>query len=292
MRQESGQQARLVAVMGATGGAGATTVAAHLACALAMQQRPVLAIDLSPANALRLFYGMAWAQEQGWARQLLAGQAWQEAAWRDSRGRAFMPFGALPDDAAAEQLAHTLRAHPRWLRDRLDEIQLAPGTIVVCDCPIAPASLRDQALTAADLALLVCAPDTLSYAQATGRIERGWGEAKGLSEAAHTGFPPETAIVLNGHDPARRLDRDIALLLRSGYRSVFAPTLVHRDESLREALACKQTVFDFAPTSQAAHDCAALATWTLARLGQIEARAAGRPLRDAATRWPDQENAA
>lgn len=278
--------------MGATGGAGATTVAAHLACALAVQQRPVLAIDLSPANALRLFYGMAWAQEQGWARQLLAGQAWQDAAWRDSQGRTFMPFGALRDDAAVDRLVQTLRAHPRWLRDRLDEIQLAPDTIVVCDCPTAPAALRDQALAAADLALLVCAPDTLSYAQATGRIERGWGEAKGLSEAPHSGLPPETAIVLNGHDPARRLDRDIALLLRSGYRSVFAPTLVHRDESLREALACKQTVFDFAPTSQAAHDCAALATWTLARLGQIEARAAGRPQPDDLASWPDLGSAA
>ncbi|MFO6418800.1 cellulose biosynthesis protein BcsQ [Hylemonella sp. W303a] len=292
MRQGLGPQVRVVAVMGATGGAGATTVAAHLACALASQKRPVLAIDLSPTNALRLFYGMDWSQEQGWARQMLAGEAWQDAAWRDSRGRAFMPFGALPDDAAAERLAQTLRAHPRWLRDRLDEIQFAPGTVVVCDCPIAPAALRDQALTAADLALMVCAPDTLSYAQATGRIERGWAGAKGMSDAPSTGPSSETAIVLNGHDPARRLDRDIALLLRTGYKSVFAPTLVHRDESLREALACKQTVFDFAPTSQAAHDCAALATWTLARLGQIEARVAGRLAGEARTHGPDLERPA
>ncbi|WP_138922425.1 cellulose biosynthesis protein BcsQ [Hylemonella gracilis] len=287
MSQESGQHVRLVAVMGATGGAGATTVAAHLACALALQKRPVLAIDLSPANALRLFYGMEWAEEQGWARQLLAEQAWHDAAWRDSQGRAFVPFGALRDDAATERLAQTLRAHPRWLRDRLEETELDPGTIVVCDCPIAAAALRDQALTAADLALLVCAPDTLSYAQATRRIERGWEGAVGMPGAPDTGRPPETAIVLNGHDPARLLDRDIALLLRTGYKSVFAPTLVHRDESLREALACKQTVFDVAPASQAAHDCAALATWTLARLGQIEARAAGRPLPAAPANWPD-----
>jgi chromosome partitioning protein len=254
---------RLVAIMGATGGAGATTAVAHLASALAAQQRTALAIDFCPGNALRLHFGMAWAEEGGWARQLLDGQAWQAAAWRDSQGRLFLPFGALEEDAALPGLAQWLGERPGWFRERLGELQLAPDAVVVCDCLASPSPWRAQVLAAADLVLILCAPDTLSYAHATRLVDRARHHVAGSRPL------PELAIVLNGFDPARRLDRDIALLLRTQYKPAFSPALVHRDESLREALACKQTVFDFAPRSQAAHDYAALATWTLARLGQI-----------------------
>lgn len=254
---------RVVAVLGATGGAGATTTVAHLASALAAQQRTALALDVCPANALRLHFGMAWAEEGGWARHVLDGQDWQTAAWRDSQGRHFLPFGALDEGRALAGLAQWLGERPGWLRDRLGELQFEDGAVVVCDAPAAPSAWRDQVLAAADLVLMLCAPDTLSYAHATRFVDRA--RHQGASGRAS----PEVAIVLNGFDPARQLDSDIALLLRTQYKPVFSPVLVHRDESLREALACKQTVFDFAPRSQAAHDHAALGTWALARLGQI-----------------------
>jgi cellulose synthase operon protein YhjQ len=249
---------KVVAVIGVTGGAGATTTAASLSAALALQKRATLAFDFCATNVLRLHFGMSWADESGFAVQLLRGQDWHAAAWRDGKNRPFVPFGALADDAELERLTQWLRERPRWFKEQLASVQLEADTIVVCDCPLMPSALRDQVLAAADLALLVCAPDTVSYARTTHIVAA-------TTQAARV---PKALIVLNGFDSARRLDRDIALLLRTQYRQVFSPVLVHRDESLREALACKQTVFDFAPASQAAYDHAALATWTLARLGQ------------------------
>ncbi|MGJ4748592.1 cellulose biosynthesis protein BcsQ, partial [Leptospira sp. SA-E8] len=229
-------------------------------------ERAALALDFSPVNALRLHFGMAWAAGGGWAGQVLQNRDWHTAAWRDGQGRHFLPFGTLDDDAALERLTRWLRERPRWLRDQLAAVQLEPGTVVVCDCPLAPSALRDQVLAAADMLVLVCAPDSLSYASATHMAGLAAEARRRHAGSEHPG--PAATIVLNGFDPSRRLDRDIALLLRTQYKSVFSPVIVHRDESLREALACKQTVFDFAPGSQAAYDYTALATWTLARLGQ------------------------
>jgi cellulose biosynthesis protein BcsQ len=125
-----------------------------------------------------------------------------------------------------------------------------------------PHALREQVLAVADLVLLVCSPDSLAYACATR-----------IASDVHHAHGPSTMIVLNGFDSSRRLDRDISVLLRTQHKQSFSPVIVHRDESLREALACKQMVFDFAPSSQSAYDFSALATWTLARLGHEETRA-------------------
>lgn len=250
---------KVVAVMGAVGGAGSTTVAAQLAAALGIQKRPVLGIDFCPENLLRLHFGMAWNDGSGFAANLMSGHDWHTAAYRSNSGLDFVPFGLLRSDDELERLAGWFKQEPDWFREQLSAIQAHPDTIVVCDCPRIPAPLAAQALSAADLVLLVMPPDTVSYALATRMAH---------SVAAQDG--PETMIVLNGFDPMRRMDRDIAVLLRSQHRSVFSPVVVHRDESLREALACKQSIFDFAPSAQSAYEFAALATWTVAHLGQAQ----------------------
>ena len=252
---------KLIAVIGVVGGAGATTTVAHLAGALSLQKRHALSFDFCPTNFLRLHFGMSWADNGGFAASLMQGEDWHAAAYHSAGGLCFVPFGTLENEAALERLTERLNASPQWLKSELAAIQTDDDTIVVCDCPLAPGALRDQVLAAADLVLLICRPDTLGYAEAT-RIAR----------AAQTEHAPATMIVLNGFDPSRRLDRDIAVLLRTQYKQFFAPVIVHRDEAVREAIACKQMVFEFAPASQAAYDFSALATWTLARLGQQEER--------------------
>lgn len=253
---------KVVAVLSAIGGAGATTIAAHLATALHLQKRQTLAFDFCTENLLRLHFGMSWNDNGGFAADLLQGRDWHKSAYRSATGVDFVPFGQLTSEESLDRLTGWLKEHPGWFRNQLSAIQAPHDTITICDCPRMPAALREQVLTAADLILLVCSPDTVSYASAT-RIAAEVRMAHG----------PSTMIVLNGFDSSRRLDRDISVLLRTQHKASLSPVVVHRDESLREALACKQTVFDFAPSSQAAYDFSALATWTLARLGQEEVHA-------------------
>jgi cellulose synthase operon protein YhjQ len=247
---------KVVAVISAVGGAGSTTVAAHIAAGLATHKRRTLSIDFCTENMLRLFFGMAWNDHGGFASDLLNGKDWHTAAYRSGGGLDFVPFGQLKSENDLDRLTDWLKSEPHWFRHQLSSLQLHPETIIVCDCPRMPAALRAQALSAANLVLMITAPDTVSYATAAR-----------VTETVTREGGPETVMVLNGFDPARRLDRDISVLLRTQHKQSFAPVVIHRDESVREALACKQTVFDFAPSSQAAYEFSALATWALARLG-------------------------
>jgi len=250
---------RVLAVIGVTGGAGGTTVTANLAAGLVAQKRRALCFDFCPDNLLRLHLGLPWSEAAGLAPSLLAGDSWHGATFRGVSNVDFVPFGQLSDEAELDNLGSLLRAKPSWLRSQLDGLQIDRETVVVCDCPRGHPALREQVLRVADLVLLVCSPDPISYAYAVAMLEH----------AGRSGTAP-AVVVMNGFDPARRLDRDVAMLLRTGVKTRFSPVVIHRDEHIRESLACKQTVFEFASASQAAYDFGALATWVMARLGQVE----------------------
>lgn len=255
---------RIVAVIGSAGGVGVTTVVAQLATSLAMRKRHALALDLSPDNALRLHFGMAWQDGAGLAPQLLARRGWNEAAYRSAGGVHFVPFGDLPAPADVDRLVQAMERSPLWLRNNLARLALRPGSVVLCDCPRAPQALQAQAVRAADLVLVVVGPDPLSYARALRTVQ-----------ATAAGATP-VALLLNGFDAARPLDRDLLAMLRAGAPGQLAPVQLHRDESLREALACKQSVLEFAPHSMAAHDVTVLATWLMATLARPTAAAPAR----------------
>jgi len=252
---------KTVAILGASGGAGVTTVAAHLAAGLAGSRRDVLAFDANPDNLLRLHLGMAWNDPLGFGHALATGADWHEAAYRSAGGVDFVPFGDLASDAELARLGRYMETHPNWLRSELATLALPADTIVVYDCPRLPSPFSAQVLAMADLVLVVMEPDAVSYAVATRMVAR----------ANQAGLPP-AQLLLNQFEPARALHRDITVLLRSAFGDRMSPVTIHRDAHVGEALACKQTVFEFAPPSQAAHEFAALSTWVLARLG----REAGR----------------
>ena len=84
---------KVIAVIGTSGGSGATTVVAHLAAALTAQQREVIAFDFCPENVLRLHFSMHWNDPNGLANKILANQPWHEAGYRSASGVSFVPFG-------------------------------------------------------------------------------------------------------------------------------------------------------------------------------------------------------
>lgn len=253
----------VIAVIGAAGGAGTTTVAAHLATAIVQQKKAALCFDFCPTNVLRLHFGAVLHDRDGFAAALMAQTPWQYAAYTSSSGVRFLPFGTLQNEDMLERLSAWLQERPYWFRDLVRTIDLPPDAIVICDCPRLPAALRNQVLAAADLTLVACAPDPLSLASATY-----------LAAQLNNGPGGIAAVLLNGFEAARTLDRDMQLLLRREHARLGAPVSIHRDESVREALAHKLTVFEYAPASQVAEEFAALATWSIARCNQSAARPA------------------
>ena len=249
---------KLIAVHALSGGAGASTVTALLAMALAVERRPVLALDLSPDNLLRLHFGMAWSDPSGLATQMAAGHPWHEAAYRSQDNINFIPFG--DPGSALDSLSSELARQPNWLARTLSEVALPPDTWVLCDCPRFPGGLdhplTESALQTAELVLLVASPDPRS-ALALPRVRSALDSRRGC----------DYAVVLNCFDASRTLDRDILSLLNLEFADCLAPVTVHRDEAIREAFACKSNITAYAPSSQAVQDFSALATWLIAHTG-------------------------
>ncbi|MFZ5503473.1 MAG: cellulose biosynthesis protein BcsQ [Pseudomonadota bacterium] len=242
---------KVIAISGICGGVGGTTVAAQLAACLVAHNQQVIAFDFSPQNALRLHFGMAWEDGSGIVPQIQAGQPWSEAAYRSGSGVDFLPFGNVTPQDASEFTAR-LAQQPGWLPARLREIDGADNSYVIIDCPQTGHVLCAQARAAADLMIVVVEPDTLSYAAFTGDRSR---YIPGEKQAVY---------LINGFDPVRALDRDITRLMRVTPDNNLCPIVIHRDELVREALANKASVADYAPHSQAAGDFFALTTWVVA----------------------------
>ncbi|MBZ0093571.1 MAG: cellulose biosynthesis protein BcsQ [Burkholderiales bacterium] len=254
---------KVITIIGTGGGVGVTTVSAQLATGLVAQSRRSIAFDFSPGNALRLHFGMGWEDETGIAPQIIAGKPWHEAAYRSASGVDFVPFGRLEDSHTVADFVAWLDKQPAWFSSRLEELDEPADTYVVCDCPRIEGALCSQVLATAHLTLIVLAPDALSYAAATASAQAA------LAQGAQ-----EIVYVINGFDPARALDRDVATLMRANFQHCLVPVILHRDESLREALASKQSVFEYAPSSQATYDFAALAMWVVAHLAHAQEKAA------------------
>lgn len=242
---------KIIAVTAAGGGAGITTVAAHLAAALTTHDSRSIAIDASPRNALRLHFGMAWEDATGLASNVISGLPWNEAAFRSSSGIDFVPLGRA---SAAVDFDKWLSGHPGWFKAKIAEIDQSEGDFAVCDCPASGSNLSSQILAEADLAIVVLTPDALSYAT-----------AETTMRDARSAGAREAAFLLNRFDSTHMLDRDIESLMISDFKDSFLPVLIHNDESVREAFANKQTVFEYAPSCQATSDFSALAMWLIAR---------------------------
>ncbi len=241
-----------LAVQGLKGGVGTTTVAAHLAVACHRQGRPVLLVDLSPGNLLRVYLGMPWEVRRGLLTTLASGSPWYQAAYRSAAGIPFIPYG---QDAACheKQASRTaLRRLFQQMRKDSTQLQLPQDTLVIMDCPaLNPAEnlLLDGLV---ELNLLVVNPEPACYA----------------SLRQHEPFAG-VHLLVNGLHPESTLECDIQDLLMADTRMRTLPVTIQHDAFIPESLAWKQTVFQSAPQSQAAQDFALLATWVTSQLREV-----------------------
>lgn len=231
-----------LSLRGVRGGVGTSSVLAAVGYALHTLGERVLMVDMCPENLLRLHFNLVASQRFGWARAMLDGDNWHAQAWSLAPTLDLLPYGGLswqesmrieqqlldePNLWARRQAS--LTAHYDWVL--FDLPQRLPGHAAIGPC-LFP--------------IRVTEPDAACHVL---MVQEG-------------GTAP---LLVNRFDPGSQLQRDLLLIWRKQLASRLLPFTVHSDEALREALAFKQPVGQYAPASLSAQDALSLATWCLTR---------------------------
>ncbi|MBV8466758.1 MAG: cellulose synthase operon protein YhjQ [Burkholderiales bacterium] len=240
-----------LAILSTVGGAGRTTVLAHMATAFSRLQRPVVAIDLDPQNALGVHLGISPGHTDGWALRFLAGEPIGNAAlWAD--GVHVLPFGRV-DGATCLHLLEKLSHDSTWLLRQLGNLAVDQRTLALLDAPPLPSPFALQALEAANVVAALIKPDALTL-----RLIDQF-------DALHADIPA-APLIFNCNDPASELGSAVYDIVRDRFAARCVPEVIHTDSAVAEALAADASLFDYAPHSQAAHDMHGLSRWLLARI--------------------------
>jgi len=231
-----------LSLTGVRGGVGVSALLAAIGHALERLGERVLLVDLCPENMLRLHFNVDASHTGGWARAMLEGQDWFEQAWSLTPTLHLLPYGtvsAAQSDALEQRLRNepslwarrqkSLNAHYDWIL--FDVPQRLPGHAILGPC------LLPIQVIEADAACQI-----LLHQQAR-----------------------DSLLLVNRFDPGSQLQRDLLLLWRNHHATRILPLAIHLDEAMREALAYKQPLGQYAPDSLAAQDVLSLATWCLTR---------------------------
>jgi len=238
---------KVIAIVSAKGGVGKTTLTANLATALQTQGvGTLLVVDMDPQNALGLHFGADPRSLAGVSRASLEGEHWGAVCVRSLSGVNVLPFGIVNESDRVAFERH-LDAHPHWLVEQLQRLELPPDAVVLIDTPPGPSVYMQQALSAAQAVVIVSLPDAASYA-ALALMQR----------LVNTYCTPrqdfdDALYVVNQVDSARQLAKDITRVMQDnlGERLV---GVIHEDQAVREALAYDQSVLQYDAHGQAADD--------------------------------------
>lgn len=242
----------VIALQGVRGGIGATSITAALAWALQELGEPVLAIDLSPDNLLRLHFNTPFDLNRGWARAQLEGDDWQQGAMRYCNMLDFLPFGHLTQLEQRELQQQNRETPQRW-PDFLARLR-ASGHYrwILLDTPAGSDPLLEQQLAMADRVFVVLNPDANCHA----RLHQ-----QPMPEGCH--------FLINNYVSTSSLQQDLHQLWLQTLVNLL-PVMIHRDEALAEALAVKQPLGEYRSESLAADEVLTLANWCLLNLQETE----------------------
>ena len=256
-----------IAIISPLGGAGRTTLTAHLATLVATQGRPCLAIDLCRQNTLGRHLGAPESSPTGWATLAAQGLWWGDAALSNSDGVDWLPFGA----AGATELAalqHAWAQTPDWLPNQLAALDVPADTAIFFDTPTWPAPLSCQALAAARVVLVVLeASARACHAQTL--VEQALAQAP-------AGVP--YAVTVNRMDPRRPSQRTALETLRAQWGDALLPYPIHEDENIAQACGQAATVCTWAPQAQSSHDLQGIGQWLMNHLPTAPQATAHTPL--------------
>lgn len=234
----------LVCVCSPKGGVGKTTMAANLAHALARGGSKVLAIDFDVQNALRLHFGVPLADGRGFVAKSAESSDWSQSILTTGGNIFVLPYGDATE-AQRVEFEENLK-DPNFLARGLHTVLNYPGLVIIADFPPGPGPALKAMAALADMHLVVMLADTASLSLLP-QIENEKMIGGPLNHSGGHYF------VLNQSDSRRNISRDVTAFMqqRLGDKLI---GVVNRDESVAEANASQQSIFDFSPVSAAAFD--------------------------------------
>lgn len=251
----------IVAFLGSKGGVGRSTAVANIASSMAYGGLSVAMLDLDPQNTLVSHFGMP-DPARGIARATLKGGDWDNLQqkiysrrpnYQGSFDLKLLPYGVL-DEEQIRTFEHMVSQDPRWLMRHLEKLHLPQGTVVLVDLPAQSSMVAQQVLRAAHIAVGVSLVDAASY------LCLARDEALVREHCIRRPDFVRHCHLFNQVDHQHGLEHDLSKLLRSLYGRNIAG-FVHRDQSVREALAWHATTFDYQPGGQATLDFNHAATY-------------------------------
>lgn len=243
---------QVIAFISGKGGVGKSTLAANVAIGLAQRKKQVLVIDLDPQNAQRLHMGMDPAEIAGLVREGISPSSVFESPF----GAKFIPFGRVRE-GELEEFESSLSAHPNWISDGIESLDPNEFDYVLLDTPPGPSVYLQQALLAANRALVVVLADAASFAtipRITSLVDQYTA-----TNAAFLG----SNLLINQMPNQSKLGHQVRAALYSNYADQIVPIAIHRDPGVSQALAFERPVLQYEPTCPASIDIQSVADWII-----------------------------
>lgn len=209
-------------------------------------------------NALRLHFGVPLSDTRGYVARAAESSDWSQFVLTAGGNLFVLPYGDATEPqrmAFEERLTHDEHFLTRGLSTLLNY----PGLIIIADFPPGPSPALKAMSRLADLHLITLMADTASLSLLP-QIENQRLTGGALNHKAGHYF------ILNQSDNRRQISRDVTAFVENKLGDKLLG-VVHRDESVGEANASQQSVFDFSPASAAAFDIELIAKKVAGILG-------------------------
>ncbi len=217
---------KVVALVSVNGGVGRSTLVTALSSGLQRHGESVVAVELDPQNALRHHFGVG-PDVPGIGRTSLQNAQWRQIQQPGFAGCQVITFG----DTDTRQQAHLqrwLQHQPDWLAQRLNGLGLSARHTVIIDTPAGNNVYFHQALSVADVVLVVAQADAASL----GTLDQLDVLLAPYLEGEQ---PPRVHFVINQLNEGNAFNLDMAEAFKQRLGS--APLEVHCDMAISEALA-------------------------------------------------------
>ncbi|MDN7132750.1 cellulose biosynthesis protein BcsQ [Halomonas sp. MC140] len=238
----------LICVASPKGGVGKTTLTANLAYTFQRQGFNATVIDFDSQDALKLHFGIAFNDAQGYVVEAASTPYWGEMARTTASGIDVLAYGSTTREQR-HRFETFLASDPRALYQALSGFYNSPNDVLIVDLPPGHSVALEAVCQLKPLCITVLMADSASLAVLPS-IESG-------------GFYPESVgrhlyYVVNQLDLRNDLSRDVYALLKERLKASLLGS-VHRDAAVSEAHALQVSVLQHAHTSAVVNDIEAIA---------------------------------